>query len=120
MSIIVSIALATICFMNNGIQECHPVLLGKSTPTPIGEYQLIRRFTEQPGYGGDVLQFKESGNMVFAIHRIWLLSPNQQREKRIRSEHIPNRFITNGCINVEIEVYDKLVDCCSNDTIIIK
>ncbi len=120
MSIFVSITLATICFTYNNAQECHPVLLGKTIPTPNGQYQVIRRFTNQPGYGGDVLQFKESNNMIFAIHRLWLLSPAEQREKRIKSNYIPGRFITNGCINVEPFVYEKLVECCSNDTLTIQ
>jgi hypothetical protein len=110
MSVIVSIALATICFTYNGSNECHPVLLGKNTGTPMGEFTLIQRYTADPGYGGDVLQFYEDDKEVFAIHRIWLL----------HSENIQDRYISSGCINVEPEVYEKLVNCCSNDKLLIK
>lgn len=120
MSVIVTIALATICFTYKGTEECHPVLLGKNSTTPTGQYTLIRRMTKDPGYGGDVLQFHETKNEVYAIHRVWLLSPKQKRLERIKSKDIKYHFISSGCINVEPEVYEKLVECCSNDTLIIK
>lgn len=117
MSILVSLALATICFTTQGQYECYPALLGKNTSTPAGEYTLIRRYTNDPGYGGDVLQFKETPTEVYAIHRVWLLNPSQHRLERLKSTKVSDRFITNGCINVDPVVYEKLVDCCSNDTI---
>lgn len=120
MSVIVSIAFASICFTYQGIEECHPVLLGKKNPTPVGEYTLIQRLTSDPGYGGDVLQFYEDNHQIYAIHRIWLLSPEQRRLERIRSSNVKDHYISAGCINVEPEVYIKLVDCCSNDHLIIK
>lgn len=120
MSVIVTLALAIMCFTVDGIEECHPVLLGKNPPTPIGQYQLTRRITEDAGYGGDVLQFLETKDVVYAIHRVWLLNPKQKRMERIKSKNINDHFISSGCINVESEIYDKLVDCCSNDTLIIK
>jgi len=120
MSIIVSIALATICFTYHGTEECHPVLLGKKIPTPAGEFTLRKRITRDPGYGGDVLQFHETKDLVYAIHRVWMLNPEQKRMERIKSSNIKDHFISSGCINVEPEVYDKLVDCCSNGALIIK
>ncbi len=120
MSVIVTIALATICFTYQGVDECHPVLLGKNMPTPVGEYSLIKRLTNDPGYGGDVLQFYETPKEVYAIHRIWLLRPEQKRAERIKSKNIKDHFISSGCINVEPEVYDKLVECCGNGQLIIK
>jgi signal peptidase I len=120
MSIIVSIALATICFTYQGVEECHPVLLGKKIPTPVGEFTVHKRITRDPGYGGDVLQFHETKDLVYAIHRVWLLNPEQKRMERIRSNNIKDRFISSGCINVEPAVYDKLMDCCSNSTLTIK
>jgi len=120
MSVIVSIALATICFTYNGAEECHPVLLGKKIPTPKGDFILRRRFTQDPGYGGDVLQFHEDANLVYAIHRVWLLKPEQKRLERLKSTKIEDRFISSGCINVMPEVYQKLVDCCSNHKVVIE
>jgi len=95
-------------------------LLGKSTPTPAGEYTLIQRLTSDPGYGGDVLQFHETPKEVFAIHRLFLLNPKQKRLERLRSPNVEDRFITNGCINVDPVVYKRLMDCCSTSTLIIK
>lgn len=120
MSVLVNIALATICFTYQGTNECHPVLVGQKTPTPTGEYVLQQRLTSSPGYGGDVLQFLETETEVFAIHRVWLLNPKQNRAARLKSPNVKDRFITNGCINVEPEVYEKLKDCCSNSKLIIK
>ena len=120
MSVIVSIALATICFTYNGAQECHPVLLGKNPPTPTGEFTLIQRYTVDPGYGGDVLQFKETSTKIYAIHRIWLLNPKQNRTQRIKSPRISDHFISMGCINVEPFVYERLIDCCKAEHLIIE
>jgi len=120
MSVIVNIALATICFTYNGTEECHPVLLGKDIPTPRGEFILKKRITADPGYGGDVLQFHETKEEVYAIHRVWLLKPEQKRMERLRSNNVKDRYISAGCINVEPSVYDRLRDCCTYAPLIIK
>jgi len=113
--VVVDLALATICFLG----QCYPALVGQGTPR--GEFELIQRLTQDQGYGGDVLQFLETDAAVFAIHRVWLLNPKQKRAQRLASSDIKQRtFITNGCINVTPEVYKKLVDCCSNSTLIVK
>lgn len=120
MSVVVTIALATICFTYQGAEECHPVLLGKASPTPKGQYFIQQRLTDSPGYGGDVLQFHETDKDVYAIHRVWLLKPEQKRMERLRSKNVKDRYISAGCINVDPVVYDKLVDCCNNTQLIIK
>jgi hypothetical protein len=120
MSIIVNLTLATICFTYAGTEECHPVLLGRTPPTPSGEYTLTRRYTSDPGYGGDVLQFKEDKYMIYALHRVWLLRPEQRRMERFGSKNIQDRFISSGCINVEPEVYEKLISCCISERLIIR
>ena len=114
--VVVSIALATICFTATpgGTEECHPVLIGADTPR--GEYTLIRRMTDDPGYGGDVLQFKETDTAVYAIHRVYLLNPKEKRDVRLRSTNVKDRHITKGCINVDPSVFQRLVDCCSRNT----
>jgi hypothetical protein len=112
--VLVNLAAATICFLN----QCYPALVGKATMP--GEYQLVERLTDSPGYGGDVLQFDENPKMWLAIHRIWLLKPSEHRDVRIHSKDPKDRVITHGCINVEPEVYEKLKDCCSNDQLTIQ
>ena len=82
MTILINLTLATICFLD----QCYPALVGKDTP--LGEYQLIQRLTDSPGYGGDVLQFKETDNEVFAIHRTWILTENN-KEKNALLAQIP-------------------------------
>lgn len=113
--VVVSIALATICFTTlGGAEECHPVLIGADTPR--GEFTINRRMTDDPGYGGDVLQFKETDTAVYAIHRVYLLNPKEKRDVRLRSKNVKDRHITKGCVNVDPVVFDRLVECCSRNT----
>lgn len=112
--ITVSILAATICFNS----ACFPVLIGDKTP--IGTFSVNQRYTKDPGYGGDVLQFYEDSKKVYAIHRLWLLRPSEHRAARILSENSKQHTITHGCINVEPEVYDKLVNCCLTDKLEIR
>lgn len=119
--VVVSIALATICFTYKpgGAEECHPVLIGADTPH--GQFTLNQRLTKSPGYGGDVLQFLDTPSGVFAIHRVYLLNPKEHRAERLKNPDPQMRHITHGCINVEPEVYDQLMNCCSrNETLLIK
>ena len=111
--VIINLALATICYLGS----CHPVLIGKTTP--VGEFSMVQRFTDDAGYGGDVLQFAEDETTVYAIHRTWTLRPEQHREQRLKSSKIADHTITKGCINVEPAVYAELVSCCSHDKLLI-
>lgn len=120
MSVIVNLALATICFTYQGTEECHPVLLGKNIPTPAGEFIMRKRITKDPGYGGDVIQFHENSSMVYAIHRVWLLRPDQKRIDRLKSNNIEDRFISSGCINLMPEVYNRLIHCCIDQKLVIR
>lgn len=112
--VIVDVALATICFLNS----CYPALIGKDTPK--GEFTLQLRIVQSPGYGGDVLQFSESEEALFAVHRVWLGRPAEQRKQRLQSSDPKRRIITKGCINVAPEVYEKLKTCCSNDSLSVR
>lgn len=86
---------------------CHPVLVGRDTPT--GVFPLQKRSVVAAGYGGDVLQFKETDTAVFAVHRVWLLKPAQRRAERLASGSVRQRVgVTGGCINVAPAVYDAL------------
>lgn len=112
--IIVNLATAMICFNST----CYPALVGVDTPK--GEYQLQHYSTKTPGYGGDILVFKEDGDDVYAIHRI-IDVPGEQRLVRIHMSDPKYRItVTHGCINVEPEVYEKLMDCCYKSKVIIE
>lgn len=119
--VVLDVLLATICFTTQpgGAEECHPVLVGADTPR--GEFTINQRVTSSAGYGGDVLQFKEDKTGVWAIHRVYLLNPKEKRAERLRSLDPKQRQITHGCVNVQPEVYMKLLACCSrNGTLIVK
>lgn len=121
MPLIVDIALATLCIVGNvdePPERCYPVLVGADTPK--GEYQVQQRLVEASGYGGDVLQFKEDPDVIYAIHRVWLGRPWEKRQERLKSSDVRKRRITMGCINVDPIVYEMLLDCCSTDTLIVK
>lgn len=106
---------ALICFMN----VCHPALVGDNTLP--GEYNLIPRKVLSTGYGGDVLQYKEDSERVYAIHRVWTQIPSQNRREKLNSDSPRDRLrVTKGCINVSEEVYDQLIDCCSHSKLVIK
>jgi len=107
--VLVKLAAALICFQG----QCYPALIGNQTP--VGEYELFNRIVISPGYGGDILQFHEDEKQTYAIHRIWLLRPQEHRQERIKDPDPKKHIITHGCINVEPEVYEKLKSCCSND-----
>lgn len=109
--VLVNLTAATICFLG----QCYPALVGKNTP--VGEFQLTPRITQKAGYGGDVLQFLEKEYSVYAIHRVYLLNPAQRRAERLKSDDPADRLITNGCINIDPKVYDKLMECCSHSTL---
>jgi len=105
----VKLGLAVICFTG----QCFPALVGEATP--VGSYTLQQRYVASPGYGGDVLAFKETERSIYAIHRVWTLRPEQRRLERLASpDPVQRQTITNGCINVAPEVYAKLVDCCAD------
>ena len=120
MTVIVDIAAAIICFtVQSGAElTCRNALIGGDTPR--GEYVLQQRLVIDPLYGGDVLQFREDPTEVYAIHRVWNGRPYEKREQRIRSNHVADRKITKGCINVTRETYQELVECCSTSKLIIK
>ncbi len=92
-----------LCLEDN---RCYPVLVGKSTPKGRFPLDIVR--TKHPGYGGDVLRFKEDRNHIYAIHRVWTRKPSERRLQRIKSSKVSDRIMTNGCINVSNELYSKL------------
>ena len=96
---------ALICFQGH----CYHALVGKSTPT--GVFTVVHKTTGDPGYGGDILEFDETEDRAYAIHRIWLLNAKQHRAERLASgDPAQRRDVTNGCVNVSPEVYNQLKD----------
>lgn len=91
------------------IEYCVPVLLGKDTPR--GQFKLSLYRTEQQGYGGEVIGFTWGiDRSLYAIHRLWLLNPSENRLQRLQSSKAEDRIITGGCINVDDKTYHLLRD----------
>jgi hypothetical protein len=104
--VFVDVGAALICFAS----ACYPVLVGVDTPR--GEFQLTHYSARDPGYGGDLLAFKETADDLYAIHRVINVT-GQHRHARLKSPDPKRRNgITGGCINVEPTVYDELLRCC--------
>lgn len=112
--IVVSLAAASICFAG----ACYPALVGDNTP--VGTFSLSRQLVQIPGYGDDLLVYREDARHVWAIHRVYTLNPGEDRVARLRSPQAERRrSVTKGCINVMPEVYERLVACCRNDILVI-
>lgn len=114
--VVVSLSLATACFSG----ACYPALIGKQTP--VGTFQLQQARITAPGYGGDVLLYgKRRDGVALAVHRVYLGNPRERRLDRLASANPDTRRgITGGCINLMPEVYQKLVTCCANASILIE
>jgi hypothetical protein len=113
-TVIVDLGMALICFAG----QCHPALVGWATPR--GEYQITQYTTNKHGYGGDVLVFELGEDRVLAIHRVVDVRVQDRRGLLANSTARARRTVTGGCINITAEVYDQLVDCCSDATLTIK
>lgn len=100
---------ASICFGG----ECYPALIGQSTPK--GEYTLNLYRIRDPRFGGTVLEFLRVGDEAFSVHRTW-----PGREKMYSLPEEKRRNISQGCVNVDPQVYQKLVACCVGTPIVIK
>ena len=111
-TVVVYLASALLCTAG----QCYPALVGNDTPT--GIYPLVRRYVAARGYGGDVMQYAETGRDLLAIHRVWLGNPSEHRAARLAStDPVMRRTVTHGCINVMPEVYERIV---SADTLEIR
>jgi hypothetical protein len=109
----VYLSIAMICIG----QSCYPALVGKDTP--VGEFKLTQRLVSDPLYRGSVLQFKETDDYIFSVHKVWRGRPKEKRDERLLSNDPKRRLITAGCINVSDEVFYKLIECCQHEKIII-
>lgn len=102
--VIVDTSKAELCFIDD--KQCYPVLIGVTTPKGVFNLRLMK--TNKSGYKGEVIGFKEDKDFLFALHRVWLGKPSEHRMERIKSLSIAERVMTNGCINVTDDVYEKL------------
>ena len=106
---------AEICYNN----VCEPILYGRNTPS--GTFQMRLARIDSPGYGGTVLAFKDLGNGEWvSVHRVFTSRPEQRRLEKLHGPVNGRKTVSMGCINVDSKVYEKLVECCSNATLVIK
>lgn len=88
--------------------DCVSVIVGKpKTPTPIGYYQTYYATTKQYGYDSELIVFKENSTKVWAIHKPYKTLHNKNYRELILKDINSNKFISNGCINVPSEFFDK-------------
>lgn len=109
----VFVAKALICFAG----QCHPALVGNST-TP-GTYDMSVLYTQQPGYGGDVLMYDTNDTEWMAVHRTYVRDNRRQRERLYLDTSPDQRRVTAGCVNVEPEIYEDLRDNYRSQKLII-
>jgi hypothetical protein len=104
MTVVVFLAAALLCIGD----DCQPALVGKDTD--VGQFPIVRRYVQARGYGGDVMQFADTPQGLLAVHCIWLGKPCEHRAERLASGDAgQRRNVTNGCINVLPDVYERLV-----------
>lgn len=98
------LAKALLCFA----QTCHPVLLGEDTKP--GVYDMRVLWVASPGYGPNVLEFdRAKDGSWFAIHQTYT-GKGVKREHLYAQPAAKRRFVTNGCPNVQPEVYQQLLN----------
>lgn len=68
------------------------------------------RFISEPGrdtYGEQVVWVDYDG--AVAMHRVRVVDPKERRFERIATPRIDDKRISNGCINVPVEFFDRIV-----------
>lgn len=108
----VFIAKAMICFA----QQCHPALVGPDTIP--GEYDMSVLYTQQAGYGGDVLVYDQNETEWYAVHRTY--DRDRRRDRSLLYDREAEyRQVTSGCVNVQPEVYENLRERYRNARLLI-
>lgn len=108
--ITVNLSAALLCVGIN----CYNVLIGSDkTPTPVGTFEIEKKLTSAPFYGGSILVFKENEEFAWSIHKVWVGEPSEKREWRIQQSDPNVRKISNGCINVSNSLYNYLEKYCA-------
>lgn len=81
-------------------------IFGKTgTETPVGIYVLERAYSTR--LGKNMLVFRKDDDGVYAIHPTVEVK-GQNREARLNSATPDDNRISNGCINIPQEAFDKL------------
>lgn len=112
--VFIDLAAALICFAG----QCYPALVGEATPR--GNFRLTHYSTTTPGYGGNILVFQETATELWGIHPV-IDVPGQNRPTRLLSPSADSRIkVTAGCVNIQPDVMDLLIDCCSDAEVLIK
>ncbi|RQH06618.1 LPD38 domain-containing protein [Paraburkholderia dinghuensis] len=99
------------------VQETIPALFGakagdEAVPgeTPAGAFRLDwSKAPDTKAYGDSIQSFSSTDRGTFAIHRVLTGRP-ENREARLASGNAAQRRITNGCINIPADTYNRLFD----------
>lgn len=102
MIVTASISAAVLCIAG----QCYPALFGKGTP--VGTFPLVQRIVASPGYGGDVMQYRETETAWYGVHRTYKNLPS--RAVLYKGLAGARTAVTAGCINVEPHVYELVRD----------
>lgn len=101
MPVVLTKAAALICIAGS---LCQPVLYGESTPS--GAFTLTHYYSTR--LHDDVLMFTHQDKTMMSIHRVWRGSPQQHRDQRLESPNPSDNMITNGCVNVNDAMFQRL------------
>jgi L,D-transpeptidase catalytic domain len=88
-----------IAFKTNAIFGKH------GTETPVGVYVLEKAFSTR--LNKNILIFRKDEDGVFAIHPVVDVK-GQNRQARLQSVSVDDNRISNGCINISQEAFEKL------------
>ncbi|MGF6599781.1 hypothetical protein P3T23_004515 [Paraburkholderia sp. GAS448] len=99
------------------VRETIPALFGAAKgdeavqgQTPAGAFTLNwQKAPDTKTYGDSIQTFRATDKGTFAIHRVLTGTP-EHRAERLASGNPADRRITNGCINVPAEAYNRLFD----------
>lgn len=75
--------------------------------TPAGVFAL-REYRDRHYDGGRVLAFLCRPGMCYIIHPTWNGVPAEQRNRRLASPAVEDNAISNGCINVPFDFYQRM------------
>lgn len=88
--------------------DCTPAIVGKDGLTPIGKYESYYAKTNQYGYGGDIVVFRELKTEILAIHRPFPTNiENSYRSVLLYDSKPSQRKISSGCINIPEYFFNK-------------
>jgi hypothetical protein len=83
----------------------------KATPEGTFNLEILSHPSYNRWYGGSVIAFQwSSSGFVYAIHQTYLGNPSENREQRLATPTPDDNDISNGCINVSPEFYDRLIE----------